>query len=564
MLSRLKKLWEIFTGVEKKLLLVFVLLLLASITALIVENRQNRVVVPKRGGTYIEGLVGSPAHLNPLLSSVSAVDADLTRIVYAGLLKFDNKLNLLPDLAESLPQISPNGRDYTLKLRSNIFWHDGAAITADDVVFTIKAIQNRELQSTLLNSWSRVDVQKLDGQTVKISTREPSATFISNLTVGILPKHIWENVPADSFALSKFNLEPVGSGPFRVTEIKRGRAGEIRSITFKPFTMYYAGGAYLNTLIFKFYPNTSELIDAYHSREIMGLGYEPYDQNLFIEPNKKLRQIQLPLSQYQAVFINRAKNPAPLEDTRVRLALAKSVDKKEIIKTVYGGQTSEAYGPILPGYLGYHEQIPGADMNIYNLEKSKSLLEDAGWKPVPGSAYRQDKLGRTLALELATNNFPPNVQVAQELKKMWEGLGIQISLNIETFADLEEKFITPKNYELLLYSQNIGVDPDPYPYWHSSQLRSPGVNFSTFSNKTADKLLVDARANIPAPERAAKYKKFQEIFVGDVPAIFLNRGVFVYNLPTTIKGADFNTIFIPPERFTDINQWYIETKRVKQ
>lgn len=564
MLSRLKKLWEIFTGVEKKLLLVFVLILLASITALIVENRQNRVVVPKRGGTYIEGLVGSPAHLNPLLSSVSAVDADLTRIVYSGLLKFDNKLNLLPDLAESLPQISPNGRDYTLKLRSNIFWHDGVAITADDIVFTIKAIQKQELQSTLLNSWSRVDIQKLDGQTVKISTREPSATFISNLTVGILPKHIWENVPADSFALSKFNLEPVGSGPFRVTEIKRGRAGEIRSITFKPFNMYYAGGPYLDTLIFKFYPNTNELIDAYHSREIMGLGYEPYDQSLFIEPNKKLRQIQLPLSQYQAVFINRAKNPAPLEDTRVRLALAKSVDKKEIINTVYGGQTSEAYGPILPGYLGYHEQIPGADMNIYDLEKSKSLLEDAGWKLAPGSTYRQDKLGRTLALELATNNFPPNVQVAQELKKMWEGIGIQISLNIETFADLEEKFITPKNYELLLYSQNIGVDPDPYPYWHSSQLRSPGVNFSTFSNKTADKLLVDARANIPAPERAVKYKKFQEIFVGDVPAIFLNRGVFVYNLPTTIKGADFNTIFIPPERFTDINQWYIETKRVKQ
>lgn len=535
-----------------------------STATIVIQNRKFSKEVPKRGGSYTEGLVGQPQHINPLLATANSVDFDLSRVVYAGLLKFDAKLNLVPDLAESLPTISNNGKEYTIRLKENLLWHDGASLTADDVVFTFRAIQNPDFQSPLRTSWNRVEIQKLDSRTVKIVTRDSLATFVTNLTVGILPKHIWETIPVESFALSKYNLEPIGSGPFQVTEIKRGREGDIRTVMLKAFDRYYKQGPYLKNLTFKFYPTTEALIEAYHARDIAGLGYIPYDQSLFIAPKQNLKQFSLPLAQYQAVFINRAKNPAPLEDGRVRLALAKSVDKKKIIQEVYGGQASEAYGPILPGYLGYHEQIPGADMNIYDTEKAKALLDQAGWLLDPGSGFRKDKLGRTLSLSLTTNNYLPNVQVAQALKKMWESLGVQIVLSIETAADLDEKIIKPRNYELLLFSENIGPDPDPYPYWHSSQLRNPGVNLSTFSNKTADKLLVEARANISSQDRAAKYKKFQEIFVGDVAAIFIDRGVFVYNLPQAIKGVELNTIFIAPERFANIEKWYIETKRVKK
>ncbi len=539
-------------------------MLVGSIGWLGFDYRHHTVIVPAGGGTYTEGLVGAPQHINPVLAPINAVDDDLSRIVYAGLLKLDPQLNLTPDLAASLPIVSANGKEYTLRLRDNLYWQDGAPLTADDIVFTLQAIQNPALQSPLRTSWSKVDVKEMDSHTVKITTRDSLATFMSNLTVGIIPKHIWETVPAESFALSKYNLEPVGSGPFQVAELKRSRGGDIQSLTLKVFNRYHGAGPYLQNLVFKFYSTADQLIQAYHSRDIMGLAYEPYDQNLFISPKKTLQQFALPLSQYQAVFINRAKNPAPLEDVRVRTALAKSVDKKKIIMEVYGGRASEAYGPILPGYLGYHEQIPGADMNIYDLDKAKILLDQAGWTLNPETGFRQDKLGRTLSLNLTTDDFPPNVQVVQELKKMWETIGIQIVLNIESLADFEEKAIKPRNYELLLYSQNVGVDPDPYPYWSSSQLRDPGANLSTFSNKTADKLLVDARANIPADRRAAKYKQFQEIFVGDVPAIFVDNAIFVYNLPAAIKGVDLKTIYIPSERFADINQWYIETKRVKK
>ncbi|OGH69420.1 MAG: hypothetical protein A2754_02975 [Candidatus Magasanikbacteria bacterium RIFCSPHIGHO2_01_FULL_47_8] len=566
MFSQLNKFWQRFSGAEKKLLLLLILVVIVSeIFSLTVGRRYTRLV-PASGGQYVEGLVGQPHYINPLLAPANDVDQDLSRIIYAGLLKFDKNLNLVPDLAQDMPEIGSDGKQFTIKLRDNLYWptKENRKITADDVVFTILAIQNPDYQSPLRLSWNRVSAEKVDDLTVRITTRESSATFISNLTVGILPKHIWETIQPGSFALSQLNLQPVGAGPFQVAEVKRAGDGQIRSLTLSPNRNFHLGPPYLKKITFKFYPTTDDLIDAYHSRDIDGLGYVPFDKNLFIEAKKNLQQIVLPLPQYQAVFINRIKNPAPLEDAKVRLALAKSVDKNKIIAEVYGGQAQDAYGPILPGHLGYHEQIPGADMNIYDAEKAKALLDAAGWVVDAGTGFRHDKQNRTITLSLVTNNFTPNVRVAELLRQMWEAIGIKITLSIEATSDLEEKRIRSRDYELLLFSENVGADPDPFPFWHSSQLRDPGFNLSTFSNKEADKLLVDGRTNISSDQRAAKYKQFQEIFVGDVPAIFLNRSVFVYNVTSDVQGLDLNTIVTPSDRFANINEWYIETKRVKK
>lgn len=563
LLSRLKKYWERFSGVEQKLLLVLFLIAIISFTFWQNQRDNEKITVADQGGTYTEGLVGQPQHINPLLAPANDVDSDLVRIIYAGLYEFDSNLNLVPDMAASMPEISADGKQYTITLKDNLRWHDGAPLTADDLIFTYQTIQDPGFSSPLRFSWNKVGLEKIDNLTIRLTLRESSATFIANLTVGIFPKHIWESVGSTNFALSKFNLEPIGSGPFQVTRIERGREGEIRSLQLESFAEYYKDQAYLDKLIFKFYETTDELIGAYQARNIQGLGYVPFDRNLFIKPRDSLQQIFLTLPQYQAVFINETKNPAGLGDVKIRKAIAKSVDKQKIIEEVYGGAAEQAFGPILPGHLGYHEQIPGAEMNIYDVGAAKSLLDEAGFKLDPETGFRKDDQDRILSLRLVTNSFSPNIRVAEMLKSMWEELGIQIVLSIEAIADLEENFIRPRNYELLLFSENVGADPDPFPFWHSSQVRDPGLNLTTFSNGAADKLLVDARINQPAESRAEKYRKFQEIFVGDVQAIFLNRSVFVYNVPTKIKGVNLNTVVTPADRFADIETWYEKTKRVK-
>ena len=561
--SRLKKYWGRFSGAERKLLLALFLVLITSFAFWQNQSSNNKTDVAAQGGKYTEGLVGQPQHINPILSPANDVDADLSRIIYAGLYEFDSTLNLVPDMAADLPEISPDGKVYTITLRDNLVWHDETTINADDVVYTYQTIQNPDFASPLRFSWNKVDIEKIDDLTIKLTIRESSATFISNLTVGILPKHIWESVGSINFALSKFNLEPVGSGPFKVKEIQRGRNGEIKSLQFERFKDYYKGEAYLSELNFKFYETTDDLIGAYQSRNIEGLGYVPFDRNLFIKPRSSLQQISLTLPQYQAVFINENKNPAGLGDVKIRLALAKSVDKQKIIEEVYGGSADQAYGPILPGHLGYHGQIPGAEMNMFDISAAMALLDEAGFRVDNETGFRKDEQDRILTLQIATNNFSPNIRVAELLKKMWNEIGIQIILNIEAISDLEENYIRPRNYELLLFSQNVGADPDPFPFWHSSQVRDPGLNLTTFSVAAADKLLVDARINQPAESRAEKYIKFQELFVGQVPAIFLNRSVFIYNVPTKIKGLNLITIVTPAERFADIESWHVKTKKVK-
>jgi len=219
LLSRLKKYWKRFSGAERKLLLVLFLVLITSFIFWQNQNSNNKIDVAAQGGKYTEGLVGQPQHINPLLSPANDVDADLSRIIYAGLFEFDSTLNLVPDMAAALPEISPDGKVYTITLRDNLIWHDETVLNADDVVYTYQRIQDPEFASPLRFSWNKVDIEKIDDLTIKLTLRESSATFISNLTVGILPKHIWENVGSTNFALSKFNLEPVGSGPFKVKGI---------------------------------------------------------------------------------------------------------------------------------------------------------------------------------------------------------------------------------------------------------------------------------------------------------------------------------------------------------
>lgn len=563
LLSHLKKYFKRFSRLEQILLLLFILV---AVSGTVLWQRQagvNAEEVPKAGGSYTEGLVGSPQHLNPLLAPANDVDLDLAQIIYDGLYEFDSNLNLQPNLAAALPEISPDGKTYTIKLKDNAVWHDGQKLTADDAVFTYQLIQDPKYNSPLRFSWDRVSVEKLDERTLKLGIRESSATFIANLTVGILPKHIWESVAPENFALSMFNLEPIGSGPFQVSELKRGRSGNVRSITLKPFKQYYKAGPYLEKLNFEFYETTDDLISTYQARGIDGLGYVPFDRNLFIKARQGRSQFTLTLPQYQAVFINPTKNPAPLSDPKVRLALARSVNKKKIIDEVYADQAEEAYGPILPGHLGYHEQIPGAEMNIYDPEQARRLLEEAGWLMDAETGFRKDKLGRIITLELVTSNFSPNIRVAEQLKAMWQEIGVQVILKIETITDLEKNFIRPRNYELLLFSENVGADPDPFPFWHSSQVRDPGLNLTTFAVPEVDRLLVEGRRNQPPEDRAAKYRRFQELFVGQVPAIFITRGVFVYNIPAELKGVKLNTVVTPADRFWNIEEWHLKTKKIK-
>ncbi|MBX4188449.1 MAG: peptide ABC transporter substrate-binding protein [Candidatus Doudnabacteria bacterium] len=545
-----------FTKKDFYLISAFILIFIAAGGFLIFNyTNSGQGTEPDFGGEIIEGLVGQPQFINPILSPASGVDTDISRVIYAQLLKFDDKLNLVPDLAEALPEISEDQKVYTLKLKQNLKWHDGKPIQADDIVFTVETIQNIDFESPLRANWSRVKVEKKDDQTVTFTLREISASFITNFTLQLVPKHIWENLSPTSFRLHNSNLSPVGSGPYMFREIKKTSDGTIRSLSLKANDTYHEGRPYIDRVTFKFYDDYDSLINAFQGKEVSSMGYLPFDRKS-LDNNNKFQQHKFSLPQYQAVFFNLPKSPV-LADKAVRQALWLSTDRQAIIDEVYLGYAKPAYGPILDGNLGYSPEV--STKTHTSLVEAADLLDKAGWVLDPTTNVRK-KGNRNLEFSLATNNFVVNVKTAQILQSAWQQIGATVNLVIVSPQELQQDYIRSRNFDALLFFENTGPDPDPYPFWHSSQARDPGLNLSGFSNPDADKLLTSARQTTDVNIRTQSYEQFQNIIMNEIPAVFLNNVIYVYNTPHDLHGIGMETIIHPSERFLNIDKWYLETK----
>jgi peptide/nickel transport system substrate-binding protein len=547
---------EMFENLSRKefyTIAVCVLLILSAGGFLIYSGITSKSGDSKFGGELVEGLIGQPQFINPVLAPARNVDTDLSRIVFAQLLKYDNQQNLVPDLAESLPQISSDQKTYTIKLKPNLKWQDGKPLTAEDVLFTIETIQDTTYDSPLRVNWSRVKAEKLDDLTLTFKLREVSVSFSGNFTFGILPRHIWEGVPANNFRLSDINLNAIGSGPFKVEEIQKTSDGTIKSITLKYNEYYHEGRPYLDNLTFRFYADTDELVNAFQAKKIQSFGYVPFDKKAYLTPSDKFSQYRINLPEYQAVFFNQSQNPV-LADKAVRQALWLTTDRKQIIDDVYLGFASESFGPILPGSLGYNENL--AKSAHLSITEAVDILTRGGWVMDPATGLRT-KNKKSLEFSLATNNLPLNVKAAQTLQNQWSQIGAKINLIIVSSAELQQDYIRPRNFDALLFSESTGGDQDPFSFWHSSQSHDPGLNISEFNNTEADKLLVEARRTNDETVRVRDYMRFQEIVNSELPAIFVVRSLYIYNVPKKLQGINFENLAFSSERFSNINQWYL-------
>lgn len=517
----------------------------------------HTVALPTYGGTYTEGMVGTPHYINPLLAQTET-DTDITRIAYSGLYKYDARGNLVPDLAAALPVVSANQKQFTITLKPNLTWQDGQPLTADDVVFTVKTLQNPAYGSPFLKNWQNTTVKKIDDHTVEFDNADISAPFVANFTLGILPAHLWKNVAPAGFAVSGLNLEPVGSGPYAVKTISRDGSGKIEGYTLSAFSGYAGGKPYISTMQLKFYADQDSALLALHSKSIDGFGYTPFDKTtVAAEEKSKLGIDKIHTDSYKAVFFNTGENSPVLGDGVVRAALTQATDRQAFINDVYSGLADPAYSPISPAQLGYDQNAP--NINPYNVAAANTALTNDGWALNAGTGFRS-KGSTPLALALTTNDFALNVEGAQELQSQWKKVGANVSLNILSTADLTTA-ITNRSYDALLFSENTGSDPDPFVFWHSSQILNPGLNLSKYKNTAADQLIAAARNTLDPNVRSQKYVQFQELLLHDAPAIFLERTDYVYALAPKIHGVQITQLANPEDRFYDISHWYINTKR---
>lgn len=520
---------------------------------------------PKTGGTYREGILKEPRIINPILA-VGDADRDLSRLVFSSLLTYDGTGILKTDLAQNY-EVSHDAKSYTVTLKKNAVWHDGQPLDADDVVFTIQTIQNPAFKSPLRANWQGVQVEKLDRFTLRFTLHTPYAPFIENLTVGIIPKHIWEKVPPEQAGLNEFNLKPVGSGPYRYDSLKQQTDGTLTWYQLTRNPHYYQPGPYIGTLVFYFFPTEDDLIGAWRRGDIDGFG--PVTPSRIPELSRQ-NSIILPIKvpRIFGIFFNQNKSKT-LADRRVRQAILHALDKKEIAQTaVSGGATP------LDTALPWLADETGAQSSelAYNPDEARQLLAAAGWSDRDGDGIREKQASASsknkkteptpLHLTLTTSDWPDLLQTAEKIKEMLHEIGIDVQIEKKTFADLESSVIRPRNFEMLLFGQVYGYEPDPFAFWHSSQIKDPGLNVALYANRKADRLLEDARQTSDPAERSEKLKKFSDIVLQDTPAIFLFSQLYFYLMPESIQGAHITKISLPANRFAGIHEWYIRVKRV--
>ncbi|OGM97566.1 MAG: hypothetical protein A2735_01570 [Candidatus Yanofskybacteria bacterium RIFCSPHIGHO2_01_FULL_41_21] len=561
-MDQLRLLPKVLSKRERYWILVFLLIIAGSIIAIPFTTYNHFTEkVASYGGSFSEGVVGQPRRINSLLAQTNDPDRDLSNLIYSGLLKYNGAGKLVPDLAKSY-EISSDGLNYTIYLKDNVLWHDGQKLTADDIVYTIQTAQNADFGSPQRVNWQGVAIQKVNDTTIIFKLNNKYAQFLNNLTIGILPKHIWGTIQPINFASADYNLKPIGSGPYKFEKLQKDEVGQIQSYQLSANKDFYDGQPFINTIIIKFYDSEDSMITAYNGNDIQNISsISPQNLNK-LKFKQRVNITELKVPRYFAVFFNQTKNPI-LANKNVRLALNYATDKQTIIDAVVGGKGSAIYSPMIESVLEISQDIT---KYTYDLDQAKTVLTTDGWASTSDDGILQKGSGKNqtrLTIHITTSTLPDLVKIANILKDQWGKVGVEVVVDALTTPQLQQ-VIKDRDYQSLLFGEILNLDPDPFSFWDSSQTQKLGLNLALYNNKTVDSILNDARQLLNPIERAQKYDDFQKIVISDVPAVFLFNPLHLYPQTTDIQGVDTTVISVPANRFANVEKWYINTKRIWQ
>ncbi len=511
----------------------------------------HTTLVPADGDEYVEGIVGQPVTVNPVLSQGNDVDRDIITLLFSG----------LAGLSEQIVP-SEGGKVWTTTLKKDIAWSDGEALTSDDVLFTLETIQDIASRSPLFPTWQGVVAERLSEREIKFTLKTPYAFFADNLRdLRIIPRHIFGNIPAANLRLSTYNLEPVGSGPYVFKRYDKQKDGFITDYVLDVNPHYTGVLPHLASFHFKFFTTTADLLRSFNRFAVNGAGgLTPKDLSAI---TVGYGEHYLDIPRYYAIFFNTGLHPA-LKERDVREALTRATDRAGIINALAAGNghMSPVYGPITPSIEGYAEARYANE--TYAPADAQKLLDKAGW--VPGSdGVREKMFGRSkvkLELDMVVPQIQFMVDAANIVKENWATIGVKLTPMIMNPQDIASDVLKTRNYQLLMFGNILGTNPDIFAFWHSSERFSPGLNLSVYENKAVDALLESIRKDMNPDARGASIGKLQDLLLSDHPAIFLFNPGYLYITSKQLQGFDAANIATPANRFDGVETWYFRTRRV--
>jgi len=512
--------------------------------------------VPAAGGTFIEGMVGRPLALNPLLSDPYPIDRELVGLLFDGLVREEADGSLAPALAESWAY-SEDGLTLTFTLRDGLAWHDGEPVTARDVAFTYGLMQSDDFPgpAELIPLWQSVTITVIDDRHIQFTLAQPYAPFIEATTRGILPAHLLGDIePADLDSIA-FNAAPIGTGPFMVQPGQDWQqSGRLR---LTPNPVDWREGTLLSDIEFRFFATADELLAAFRNGEIHAANNLPPTLAPDVLTAEGARLFSSPAQRYTALFFNLGDTGTPaVRSKEVRQALAYGLDRSALIASVLNGQGVAFEGPYLPGSWAARPGLMTA--YSYQPETAAALLDTAGWPFGDGGRFRD---GGLLTLRLVAVDQPESRAVAQEIARQWAALGIDTPVTLLSDAESLRAALDSGEFDVALLDVVPPADPDLYDFW-SQEAIIRGHNYGSWNNRRASEALEAARQLVPQAERAVYYEAFLRQFDADLPALTLYQHVTNYVLSDAVQAAEIGRLQEPRDRFATLPAWFLSFREV--
>ena len=539
--------------------LLLVALALAAIAILLLAQQpllRAFTAEPAQGGVYIEGLVGSIGRLNPLLDFANSADQDVDRLIFSSLVRFDDRGNPQPDLAEAWG-ISLDGSQYNLTLRQGLKWHDGEPLTSADVLFTVELLRNPALPipADVQSLWATVELNVFDETHIQFRLLQAFAPFMDYMSFGVLPEHLLGELDAGALLNAPFNLQPVGSGPYQFEELLT-EGDQVSGVVLNAWDDYYAGRPFIDQVVFHYYLTTEAAYQAYQQGDVLAVSFvdSAILPDVLADPTLNVYSSRLP--RLSLVLLNLDSSAVPFfQEVEVRQALLQGINRQWIIDQYLGGQGLVADGPILPGTWAYNENLPSI---TYDPDKAIAMLKQAGYTiPAEGGQVRS-KEGIALEFELVHPDTPLHTRIAESIRDDLAQLGVQVTLVAVPYSQLLSDYLEPRAYEAALVDLNLShsPDPDPYPFWHQAETTS-GQNYSKWDDRLASEYLERARVSGSQSQRARLYRNFQTHFSRELPALLLYFPIYDYALSSQVRGVSVGPIFQSSDRFATINEWFL-------
>ncbi len=498
-------------------------------------------VVPAEGGEFTEGIVGQPSYINPVMAA-SETDKAMVRLLFAN----------LTDLAEKI-EADKGDRTWRVRLKEGLTWSNGEKLTSDDIIFTVQKLQDPESLSPYTQSWYGVTASRVSELELTFNLASPYPFFAEHLeNLYPIPKHLFAETPLSNWRLSEYNLKPVGSGPYKFDTYEKKANGFIAGYKLVKNPGFAGKQPLIPVFLIQFFAQKDDVVKAFNTGKIDG----------FADINERTDKIQRPyqvfsfyLPSYYAVFINQNQHPA-LKEVVVRKALSAAINREELVSEIFNGRALPVLNPVPKPFQIAATSTP-ADLNV------NELLEHAGWT-LQADGHREKTIGKDkviLELDFTVPNLPFLTDTAARLASAWGKIGVKVNVNSLSVAEISDRAIKNREYQLLLFGNVLNPAEDLYSFWHSNERFHPGLNLSLYSNRQADQLIESIRRNFDPVSREAQLQNLGNVIAADYPAVFLFSPDYLFAANKDLHGVEEGFIREPADRFRSVSSWYVKTAR---